>query len=181
MKNNFQLKRLQHGFTLLEVLIALVVLSIGLLGLAGLQTVSLRNTGVSTSRTVATQLAYDIADRMRSNVLGTQNGDYFGTATALGAAPTASTCYTAGGCTAAQMAAMDLYVWRSRLARELNGGVGVVCRDATDPEASDAGPPVDPKCDGATGAPIYVKIFWQDRKEDGSFSQQTFVSSVQPI
>jgi type IV pilus assembly protein PilV len=177
MKNNFQRKRLQRGFTLLEVLIALVVLSIGLLGLAGLQTVSLRNTGVSTSRTIATQLAYDIADRMRANANGALSGAYLQTVTTIGSAPSATTCFSSAGCSAADMAAMDLYVWRSRLVRELNNGTGVVCRDGSAPETATSAS-VD--CDGAANAPIYVKIFWQDRREDGSFSDQVFVSSVQP-
>ena len=60
----------QHGFTLLEVLIALLILSIGLLGLAALQTTGLRSNTMATTRTHATQLAYDIADRMRANVAG---------------------------------------------------------------------------------------------------------------
>jgi type IV pilus assembly protein PilV len=61
---------LQKGFTLLEVLIALLVLSIGLLGLAALQTTGLRSNQMATTRTHATQLAYDISDRMRANVAG---------------------------------------------------------------------------------------------------------------
>ena len=55
------------GFTLLEVLIALVILSVGLLGLAGLQTTGLRNNHSAYLRSQATLLAYDIADRIRAN------------------------------------------------------------------------------------------------------------------
>ena len=62
--------RNQSGFTLLEVLIALLVLAIGLLGLAALQTTGLRSNQMATSRTHATQLAYDILDRMRANIAG---------------------------------------------------------------------------------------------------------------
>lgn len=57
----------QSGFTLLEVLIAIVVLSIGLLGLAGLMASSMRNSHSAYQRTQATWLAYDIIDRMRVN------------------------------------------------------------------------------------------------------------------
>jgi type IV pilus assembly protein PilV len=60
----------QQGFTLLEVLIALLVLSIGLLGLAALQTTGLRSNQMATMRTLATQLAYDMTDRMRANPAG---------------------------------------------------------------------------------------------------------------
>jgi type IV pilus assembly protein PilV len=58
----------QNGFTLLEVLIALLVLAIGLLGLAALQTTGLRSNTMATQRTHATQLTYDISDRMRANM-----------------------------------------------------------------------------------------------------------------
>jgi type IV pilus assembly protein PilV len=55
------------GFTLIEVLVAMVVLTVGLLGLAGLQATSLKNSQNAYYRSVATQLAYDMADRMRAN------------------------------------------------------------------------------------------------------------------
>jgi type IV pilus assembly protein PilV len=60
----------QQGFTLLEVLIALLVLSIGLLGLAALQTTGLRSNEMASMRTTSTMLAYDITDRMRANPAG---------------------------------------------------------------------------------------------------------------
>lgn len=56
-----------RGFSLIEVLVALLVLSIGLLGLAALQTTSLQYNSESYFRTQATFLAYDIIDRMRAN------------------------------------------------------------------------------------------------------------------
>jgi type IV pilus assembly protein PilV len=56
-----------RGFTLVEVLIALVVLSIGLLGVAALQLTSLRTNSSAAMRSQATVLAYEIVDRMRAN------------------------------------------------------------------------------------------------------------------
>ena len=55
------------GFTLIEVLVALVILSVGLLGLAGLQTTGIRNNHSANLRSQATIMAYDIADRIRAN------------------------------------------------------------------------------------------------------------------
>lgn len=55
------------GFTLLEVLIAIVILAIGLLGLATLQAVGLQTNQSALHRTQATNLAYDMVDRIRSN------------------------------------------------------------------------------------------------------------------
>lgn len=57
-----------RGFTLLEVLIALVVLSIGLLGIAALQGVGLRSSHGAYLTSQASLLAYDMADRIRANV-----------------------------------------------------------------------------------------------------------------
>jgi type IV pilus assembly protein PilV len=61
---------LQRGFTLLEVLIALLVLSIGLLGLAALQGVGLRSSQEAYLTSQASLLAYDLADRVRANPAG---------------------------------------------------------------------------------------------------------------
>ena len=61
------MKNKNAGFTLIEVLIAMLVLAVGLLGLAGLQATSLRNNQSAYNRSQATQLAYDLADRMRAN------------------------------------------------------------------------------------------------------------------
>lgn len=61
--------RKQRGFSMIEVLIALVVLAIGLLGFALLQTMNLRYTQSANQRTQATNLAYDLLDQMRANRL----------------------------------------------------------------------------------------------------------------
>lgn len=65
-----------RGLTLVEILIALLILSIGLLGLAGLQTTSLKFNTSAYYRTQATQLAYDFADRMRANRQAALDGGY---------------------------------------------------------------------------------------------------------
>ena len=60
-------QRIAHGFTLLEVMIAVLVLSLGLLGLAGLQAYSMRNNQSANYRTQATNLAYQLLDMARSH------------------------------------------------------------------------------------------------------------------
>lgn len=59
--------RKSQGFSMIEVLVALVVLAIGLLGFALLQTMNLRFTQSANYRTQATNLAYDLLDQMRAN------------------------------------------------------------------------------------------------------------------
>lgn len=68
--------RRRSGFTLLEVLVAMVVLSVGLLGLSGLQTTSLRNNQSALLRSQATLVSKDIIDRMRANRASAIGGDY---------------------------------------------------------------------------------------------------------
>lgn len=110
------------GLTLIEVLIALVVLSIGLLGLAGLQTTSLQSNTSAYHRSQATALAYDMADRMRANrnaALNNQYNDGFQTP-----APACDPAAAGGGGTPVT----DLAAWRNALACRLPQGTGAVAR-----------------------------------------------------
>ncbi len=66
----------QHGFTLVEVLVSLLVLSMGLIALAALQSHSMRSTHSAHLRTQASQYAYDILDRMRANREAARAGAY---------------------------------------------------------------------------------------------------------
>lgn len=66
----------QRGVSLLEVLIAVLVLSVGLLGIAGLQTANLRNSQSAQQRTIAVVLATSMAERIRSNVAIARNGGF---------------------------------------------------------------------------------------------------------
>lgn len=101
------------GMTLIEVLIAVLVLSVGLLGLAAMQTVSLRQNQSAAVRSQATLLAYEITDRMRANRQAALDGDYN---LAIGAAtPTPSDIPTT-----------DLADWRNELELRLPAGTGSV-------------------------------------------------------
>lgn len=99
----------QRGVSLIEVLVAIVVLSIGLLGLAGLQASGMRVGQSSIHRSQAAQLAYDMADRMRVNF--TNRNAYN---LALNDTPSGTT-----------VASLDLLDWRRRL-QSLPAGVGSV-------------------------------------------------------
>jgi len=70
--------RRQSGFSMIEVLVAVLVLALGLLGFALLQTMNLRFTQSANYRTEATNLAYDLLDQMRANRF--QAGQYAGAA-----------------------------------------------------------------------------------------------------
>ena len=104
------------GFTLIEVLVAVFVLAIGLLGLAGLQAKSLQFNHSAYQRSQATILAYDIIDRMRANLSEARNGSY-DIAKADGP-PSSANCQTTSTITCANtaiMAAFDLSQWKCSL------------------------------------------------------------------
>ena len=113
------------GFTLLEVLVALVVLSIGLLGLAALQTTSLQfNTG-SYYRTQATYLAYDIIDRMRANGDAVLAGAGYDIGIVSNIVSTYDSCKTTScacdtaSCSSNNLATYDLGKWFDRTRKTL--------------------------------------------------------------
>lgn len=66
----------QRGATLIEVLVAMLILSVGLLGLAGMQMTALQSNQSAYYRSQATVLAYDVIDRMRANRADALNGVY---------------------------------------------------------------------------------------------------------
>jgi type IV pilus assembly protein PilV len=118
----------QRGFTLLEVLIALLILSIGLLGLASLQTNGLRSNQMASMRTTATQIAYDIADRMHANPAGVDAQDYV--IAISDADPAIATDCESTTCTSLEMATYDLAQWRSVI-NTLPGGGSSITRTVT--------------------------------------------------
>ena len=119
------------GFTLIEVLIAMVVLAVGLLGLAGLQATSLRNNQSAYNRSQATQLSYDMADRIRANLADANtlaNSAYVASTTAA----LQLTCNSSPGCTPALMAQNDRALWNANIISALGLlGTGSVTVDAT--------------------------------------------------
>jgi len=154
------------GFTMLEVLITLVVISFGLLGLAGLQLFALKNNQSASLRVAATVLAVDMVDRMKANFQGVINGEYNKPGTADYAAGVAS-CNATAGCTPNELAQNDRFEWAQRVAAALPGGTGIVCLDST--AAAPANPtPAAPGCDNV-GATVYVvKIWWLDDRTQGN-------------
>jgi len=130
----------QYGFTLLEVMVALLILSIGLLGLAALQTIGLRSTQMGFMRTQATQLAYDISDRMRANVPGLTTASRFYVIDTATTPAVTMDCATTD-CSPRDMANFDLVNWReavgqlpggrSRIAQAVDTASGVITHTVT--------------------------------------------------
>lgn len=104
----------QKGFSIIEVLISVLVISIGLLGMAGLQTTGIQQSHNSYLKTQASMLAYDMADRMRSNLQGVASGRYNSVNNgALDLVTSEPVCADTNACTATEIADIDIYQWTS--------------------------------------------------------------------
>ena len=113
--NVLPLRSRAHGFTLVETMVALVVLAVGMLGIAGLYVTTLKSGGGAIYRMQAVNLAADLADRIRANR---------GANVAYAGAAADNNCYGAASvdCAPALMAANDLFVWQQQVVAILPGG-----------------------------------------------------------
>lgn len=143
----------QSGFTLLEILVAMLVMAIGLLGLAGLMASSMRNNLSASQRTQATWAAYSIVDRMRANRVVAVAGGY---ATAMGAAAACVAAPSSSGSVPAQ----DIAAWKNQLACALPAGTGSIAVNATTRAAT-------------------IQVQWDDSRGNQGLSTQTFKVDTQ--
>jgi len=146
----------QSGFSLLELLIALIVFSLGLLAVAGLQTVSKQSNYESIQRTVASQVANGLLEDIRTNGGGiatyTGSGDIGGGS--RGAQP-APNCGVGAECNPTQKAAFDLWFWEQSLDGSLETAGGANAGGLVLPTLCVAGP-------AGGGAGIYrVTVVWR--------------------
>ena len=143
--------RSQTGFSLFEVLIALLVLSIGLIGLATLQAQGIRSNYSASSRSEATFLAADIADRMRANMRNTSTLTQNLTTLAAnyGINTYSDARYNPGGadvatqCANANVSAADACEWEAAIENLLPSGRGVVTQ---------------------TGGVFLITLMWDDER-----------------
>jgi type IV pilus assembly protein PilV len=147
---------------MLEVLVSLLIMSFGLLGLAGMRLNNIKNNQNSGVRSIATQQAYDMADRMRANRAGFEAGNYNGQ---QGTSKPA--CFTTAGCTAQEMAQADAYMWNELNAAALPAGRGYICVDSTPND----GTPLAPACDGVANSPYVIKVWWDERQTGGALTR----------
>jgi type IV pilus assembly protein PilV len=138
-----------RGFTLVEILVTILVISIGLLGIAGLHSFSLRNNYDALMRSHASALAADIADRMRSNrdnvYLEAGESEYV---IELGASPEVDD--------ESSRALVDVSEWKDTLAAQLPDGDGSIAVDQ------------------ATRT-VTIVVRWGERGQDMTFTTETEV------
>lgn len=146
----------QSGFSLIELLVALIVFSIGLLAIAGLQTVSKQANYESLQRTTAAQIANGLLEDMRTNGGGIgvylAAGDLGGGS--RGAEPVPN-CTSGSQCNPAQKAAFDLWTWEQMLDGTLEMNAGTAAGGLVLPTMCIGGPLVG-------GAGTYqVTVVWR--------------------
>lgn len=124
----------QRGATMLEALVALLVLMLGVLGLARLQVATLMEARHANARSVAVQAASDLLDRMQVNRAARFSSPAFGIYVTAWAQPSVPTvdCLT-DPCSSTQMAAFDVWQWKQSLAQQLPDGSATVFRSTSDP------------------------------------------------
>lgn len=132
-------KSKQSGITLIESLVSLVILALGVMGLAGVQTRLLVESRTANSRAVAVGLIDDLTNRILLN-----RPAAFPVAPAVSAyvltgfldnvtSPTVAQDCVIAACTAAQMATSDLNQWRLAVERAFPGGQAFIFRPAANP------------------------------------------------
>lgn len=187
----------EAGFTMIEILVAIIIVSFGLLGVAGLLITGLQFTTSAQQRATATLLAYDMVDRIRANLdqtnmievgTGADNYNKPSSNPAGSGSPylvpkpacVGETAAPSGVCSISDMASQDLYEWQIMVGQRLGSGVGIVCRDSSNLPGRYDGSTVTHQCDGL-GPRFAIKIYWLDDRSSvansGKFSvfQSTFI------
>ena len=153
-----------RGVTIVEMLVAFVVLSIGMLGIAGLFAVTLRSSGNAIQRMLAVDLASDIADRIRANRRA-------GSAYTTNPAATDDKCVGESSvtCSADEMAKNDVWLWRREIAQAFPGGsaAGTIAYNAG---SSSVAP-----------STYIIRIEWkeQTRKKSEPYERQEYSLQIQ--
>ena len=150
-------RRRQSGFSLIEVLVSVVVFSIGMLGVAGLNAFSKRATFESVQRAQASELGYALLEMLRANKAGLQTYLAAGTLGrgSRGSEP-APHCDTVGAtCTATQLATHDLWAWERMLDTGLESAGGNSTGGLVQASACITGPPP------ATAGDVTVVVVWR--------------------
>ncbi|TWI70209.1 type IV pilus assembly protein PilV [Pseudoduganella lurida] len=153
------------GFTLLEILIAVFVLALGLIGGTAMQLHAMRTRHESALLSSAVRVASSLADRMRANAaqLPAYLAIDYDAHAEPSPAPPANLCL-ATPCDAAGLASLDAYELKRQVRATFPAGRARVCRDAQ----MWAGGSLRWDCSGEPSAPVVVKVGWRGKRPDGT-------------
>jgi type IV pilus assembly protein PilV len=169
----FTIPAREYGFSLIEILIAVFVLALGVIGAAGMQLMSLRTTQQSAFQTAALQLASEMADKMRANASQMKLSDAqnpflavnYKSVTDPVPEPPSKQCYTAQ-CSSDELAGFDIYELQQKVKDMLPAGRVVICRDAHPWDESAKALAWD--CDDTGDASVVIKLGWQEKAPNGA-------------
>lgn len=148
----------QRGTSLVEALVAVLILSMSALGYAAQQMQGVSSNASALWRSKATQLAYEMSDRLRANQGGVAAGRF------NRPVDLAVSCGTSAPCTPSDMASLDYGQWRTDVSGALPGGIGIVCVTST----PNSGTSTAPDCDGV-GTTFAIKVFWTEKTTESLF------------
>jgi type IV pilus assembly protein PilV len=126
---NMKSKAAQLGASMIEVLVSLIVLSTGILGMAGLQSESINNSKSSYYKTQATMLISDLSSRMRANGAGAAAKHYVYSGETKRYSTTGTVCDE--GCNASELAKSDLDEWIEKVKQSLPKSEVAISKDAS--------------------------------------------------
>lgn len=167
MNMQINIEHKQKGFSLIEALVAFLILSVGMLGIASLQTMSLKSGHTAALRTVAVMKVDEILESMRSNPTGLPN--YAAGTADMGTDNGCSqTSVAAANCTPAQMALDELFRWKRSLIEALPNNAGTTATVIITP-------PVPP----STMNLVVVSVNWNERdQETGTAANMNYSVAV---
>jgi type IV pilus assembly protein PilV len=172
------------GFTLVEILVAILVLAIGILGAAGAQVAALRARHGTGLMSGGVQLGATLADNMRTAGMARAGDatnpylqlDYDAEADGAPAAPERQ-CYAGSACTVLEMAQFDVYNAKHAIYTRFPGGRITVCRD--DQVWAESQRALAWECNAAGRAPVVIKIGWRPKRSSGaSGGEAAFLPAV---
>jgi type IV pilus assembly protein PilV len=168
-----------RGFSLIEVLISILILSFGVLAMGGLQLATLKSNQIAGNASLASTLAKDYTEMMRSNWIVSNN-----TSTVAGVNPylfdsdniTKTSTYCTATATTTTMASMHVADWAQRVSCQLPSARTVVCRDPA-PRNSDGS--YRWGCGTNNSPTVSIKIGWVDKRD--SVERGTTTVSTTPL
>lgn len=150
--------RLQRGVSLIESLVAIVVMALGILGILGVQMRTLSDTSTSVRRAQAVRLIEDLGERMKTNPNALANLNTY--VSNFAAIPTVGSCAT--GCNPTQLATYDLAVWKRTVQENLPMG-----------KASIFVPPAESGLPAGQGRQLGVMIAWRENERVSTATHTT--------
>jgi len=152
------------GFSMIELLVAILVMGIGVLGISALQMVSLQNNRGALQRAEAVNFAYDMMDRIRANPAGAPPTSAYDGLDIGSNPPNAANC-NANNCTQAQMVTFDQAMWKCQLGNFHQNGTcqnlraaGVLADDDVQPGLAEGDGAIDVDGNGM----VTVTVQWRE-------------------